>query len=527
MRRRFISVSHEAAKSRRFFLFDDFLRGFATSRETKKPGVSPLRSLRRAIAAVCLLTFAAPAFALGPHEVALVVNDESFDSVLLGLSYKRLRNIPDANMIRLSVPESAYNGTDISPENFTRYIWEPLTSELQKRGISRQVLACVYACGFPTRVRIAPDEGAVRPNGTPMTADDVSVSLTGMTFLRNTLPPKDKIVSGEYFSPLFAGPVLNQETNEISAPGNPATFDVMRNLLLENMPFPAMMLAYTGARGITLDDALANLERTAAADHTAPEGTFYFAVNSDVRSTTRQWEYAGAAERIRAFAGQTAVISTNLPPAGTRLAGFMTGARTVDTAALDLLPGAYADHLTSFGGVFDKAEHTKATQWLRDGAAFSSGTVTEPYAIWQKFASACIFAHSLAGASAIESFYAATCSPLQILAIGDPLSKPWAPRLEPVIHADTAENLSGTATFEAAVRAEDPKTGYLFSWLVDGKLAASGRTFLWNTKNASNGPHTIRLVVRRQDGALRHQNFATLGVTVNNPPTHETVVTLR
>ena len=48
-----------------------------------------------------------------------------------------------------------------------------------------------------------------------------------------------------------------------------------------------MMLGVTSGRGNTLDEVLAYLERSAAADATHPKGTIYFVKNSNIRSTVR------------------------------------------------------------------------------------------------------------------------------------------------------------------------------------------------------------------------------------------------
>lgn len=459
-------------------------------------------SWRIKAASVALLSlFASVSFALGPHEVVLVVNDESLDSILLGRVYQRLRAVPERNVIRVSLPAEVYSGvsTDITPQNFTKYIWEPLTAKIDEAGIRHQILACVYSCGFPTRV-----------------TTDPAVSITGLTFTRNQVPSKEDIGSGKYVSEIFAGPANNQASLEASA-----TFDQMRNRLLEGMPLPSMMLAFTGERGMTVDEAVAALERSAAADQTAPKGTFFLAVNDDVRSTCRHWQYEGAAEAIRRFPGQIAVVSTNMPTtADFPLCGFMTGNRTAPTAELTFSPGAFADNLTSFGAAFDMADHTKATSWLKGGAAFSAGTVVEPYAIWSKFPSAFIFVHSLAGCTAIESFYQSVLSPLQILPLGDPLSRPWAPKLEPEI-AIKGETASGMVEMQASVKNEALGVFLRFTWLVDGRVVATGRTFMWDTRNVEKGAHHVRVVVSRQLESARHQDFVEIAVNTGNGGVNE------
>ncbi|NLB69488.1 MAG: TIGR03790 family protein [Lentisphaerae bacterium] len=435
------------------------------------------------------------AFALGPHEIALVVNEDSIESILLADVYKRLRSIPDRNIIRVSLPKAVYDGTgtDISPENFTEYIWKPVMRRIDDTGMRAQILACVYSCGFPTRVTTTP-----------------AMSLTGLTFLRNKIPDHGLIEQGRYVSDLFAGPTT---ADAVARPS--AAFDVLRNKLLDLMPFPAMMLAFIGDRGMTVGEAIASLEKTAAMDSTQPTGTFFFAVNNDVRSTCRHWEYAGAARVINSYEGQVAVVSTNMPSKENfPLAGFMTGAQHVPVRSLEMLPGAYGDNLTSWGADFERAAHTKVTDWFKTGV-ISSGTVVEPYAIWTKFANAFIFVHYLNGCTAYESIFKSVSCPLQILPLGDPLCNPWAPKITPVIESSSGA-LSGLADLSASVENENPKVFLRFNWLVDGVNVASGRNFVWDTKGVDDGRHRVRVVVKHQLESVRHQAFAEIEVEVNN-----------
>ena len=92
-----------------------------------------------------------------------------------------------------------------------------------------------------------------------------------------------------------------------------------------------------------------------------------------------------------------------------------------------ILPGAICEHFTSFGGIMSKgAGQTPLSEFLRYGAAGASGTVTEPYAIAQKFPSPMIQVHYARGCSLAEAFYQSVHGPYQLLIVGDPLCRPWA-----------------------------------------------------------------------------------------------------
>ena len=465
--------------------------------------IGKIKSLRRWVVAsfagaalIVGLLAPTPARAIGPHEIVLVVNDDSDDSVLLALIYKRLRSVPDSNVVRLSIPRQIYDGegTDISPENFTKYIWGPLNEAIEKAGLSRQVLAAVFSCGFPTKVT------------TP-----IPVSLTGAVFLRNNFPPKEEIDSGRYVSDLYAGP-SNAETSI----GETETFDSSRSRLPNDMPFPAMMLAFTGTNGTTVAKADAYLRLAATGDNTRPGGTIWFAVNNDVRSTSRHWEYNAVTNGFARHATINAIVSTNQPAAANfPLVGYMTGARAVRPSAFKFAPGAFAEHLTSFGAAFDQRAQTKVTEWLENGAAFTAGTVCEPYALWTKFPHACIYTHYVRGCTAIEAFYQSVRCPLQTLPLGDPLASPWSEKIVAQMFVPEGP-LSGIVELKAAIVDERTEVFYRFQWFVDGVLVGAGRTLVWDTRQFPNGSHKVRVVVRRQLESVKQQGFTEIRVTLNN-----------
>lgn len=456
-----------------------------------------------AAAALALLPAAAPA--LGPHEVALVVNDASMDSVLLAQVYARVRAIPEGNVVRVTVPPAADGSTPVAMTRaeFERRVFRPVQAALEERDLSKQVLAWVYSCGFPARV--AADEAGLVAPGTN------DLSLAGATFVRCDWPADDAIVRGRYISPLFAGPDAPGET-----PAPAVALDQARNAILDDMPLPAAMLAWTGARGLTLDQAIAAVERAAASDFRAPKGTVWFATSRDVRSTCRDWQFADAAAAVRSHRGAKAVVATNTPPASAgRLLGCMAGAADVRIPKT-FAAGSFAEHLTSFAAAFDRPTQTKAVKWLRGGAAFTSGTVAEPYALWQKFPNAWIFPRMLDGLTAIEAFYQSVRCPLQQLPLGDPLAKPWAPVVEPVVEGPDDENVAGRVEFRCSLPGKWGRKPPLCTWLVDGRKVGEGRTFIWDTTRLEDGPHFVRVVVRDTHGTIRHQGFYEAAYLVAN-----------
>ena len=107
---------------------------------------------------------------------------------------------------------------------------------------------------------------------------------------------------------------------------------------------------------------------------------------------------------------------------------YQTG--TPKVAKLDtlrFLPGALADHLTSFGGDLQGTAQMSSQRWLEAGATASYGTVSEPCNYWQKFPqSTVLLRRYLAGMTALEAYWGSVAWPAQGLFIGDPLAAPYA-----------------------------------------------------------------------------------------------------
>lgn len=108
---------------------------------------------------------------------------------------------------------------------------------------------------------------------------------------------------------------------------------------------------------------------------------------------------------------------------------YETGAVHVDKLnTLQWVPGALADHLTSYGGQLDgKSGQMSALEWINSGATASYGTVSEPCAHPQKFPHPQILLlHYMQGATAIEAYWKSVAWPLQGVFIGEPLAAPFA-----------------------------------------------------------------------------------------------------
>lgn len=276
-------------------------------------------------------------------------------------------------------------------------------------------------------------------------------------------------------------------------------------------------LSTTSGRGLSVGEAVEQLRRSAAADFTRPRGTIYFPTNGDVRSTTREWGFPGAAEALEKLGVRAVVEPGTLPKEKPDVAGAVIGTAGFDWPASGsrILPGAICEHLTSFGGMLAAdAGQTSLAEFLRHGAAGASGTVTEPYAIQAKFPTPYIQVAYASGLTLGEAFYQSVTGPYQLLIVGDPLCRPFATPLELKVDGVPADGeargkLRLTPALQvaaAAPGAADPKPGaangvpppaILFELFVDGKsrgIGPPGFLFDLDTTKLPDGPHELVFV---------------------------------
>ncbi len=457
--------------------------------------------------ALAALLLAAPAaMALGPQECVILVNRRSMQSVELANYYAELRQIPAINIIHLELPDKAKDaGASFSPEEYRQHILEPTKRILRERGLFGHVLAWLYSLDFPTIINTQP----------PM-------SLTGMTFVRGEPPPSDQITNGEWLSPLFTGP------DRDGGPASPSSsLENYTVALLTNMPIPSMMIGWSGSRGMTMDQIKEQLRAAAASDAAQPLASAFFEVNDDIRSKTRQWQF-GPSSRELAGLGIAVFAASNAPAGRDDLIGVLAGRAVV--AGTDygrLKPGSYADHLTSFGGYFHDPYQSKLTEWLKRGAAASSGTIAEPGSrevqvkLWAKFPSARFFTHYASGCTMIESLYQSTRSPLQILFVGDALCSPWAkpPGITLISMADDEEApVKDNAEFLASSWGGFGQAPPTVIFFLDGRpLNHPGNqtTLKIDTAQLNDGYHELRVVAYAHE-TVRHQGSDILGFTTRN-----------
>ena len=107
---------------------------------------------------------------------------------------------------------------------------------------------------------------------------------------------------------------------------------------------------------------------------------------------------------------------------------YQTGVANVEGLdTLGFMPGALADHLTSFGGDLNgNGGQMSILRWLDAGATASYGTVSEPCNYWQKFPNPSVLLKWYAtGSTAIEAYWKSVAWPSQGVFVGEPLAAPY------------------------------------------------------------------------------------------------------
>ena len=197
------------------------------------------------------------------------------------------------------------------------------------------------------------------------------------------------------------------------------------------------VLGITRGAGTSLPQAIEALQRSIASDFTHPQGSFYFTLTDDVRTTTRQLGFFAAVDDLKLLGFNAEIIKETLPTGKKNILGLQFGTPSFDWKSSNskFLPGALADNLTSLGGVMTLgAGQTNLSELIKAGAAGSSGAVAEPYALQEKFPHPNMYVAYANGASLAEAFYLSVTGPYQLLIVGDPLCQPFSRAPQPKLN---------------------------------------------------------------------------------------------
>lgn len=312
------------------------------------------------------------------QDLGLVINQDDPYSVQVGEYYARARRIPEHHILRVNLPvKSALTPQEF--EDFSKRIQAFYGDKVQglalawrmPYGVDCQSITAVLAMGFDPNL-CAANCGPGRPS--------------------------------TYFGSASARPFKDH--------------GMRLSMLLAARDFEAAKAMID--RGVKSDGTLGL--------RGALPVTAHFVITSDSVRSVRQMFYPPPTQVTR-LGLDVQIDQTDALKHVDRVLLYMTGKANIDWLdTVSFVPGALADHLTSFGGILDKP-HGQMTvlSWIHAGATASYGTVSEPCAHWQKFPhpQALLLFYSQ-GATALEAYWKSVLWPGQGLFVGEPLAAPFA-----------------------------------------------------------------------------------------------------
>jgi len=331
-----------------------------------------MRIARIGLAGLCVV-WSCAVLALGPAQLGVIVNTRDPLSVAVGEYYVEKRGIPPQNVIRVSFTPI----TGVMP----RARFDLVRAQVEEQ-TGPQIEAYAIAWTEPYRVECMSVTSAFAFGFDPAHCAEGC---------KGTRPSR-------YYNSSSRSPFADLRLR------------------------PAMMIA-----AASLEQAQALIDRGVASDATLPRGTAYLLTTTERSRSVRSIWYPLVEQ---AYRGRLRV--QNLQQDALRDADdvlfYFTGKRMVEGLdTLRFLPGAVADHLTSFSGALTgTGGQMSALRWLEAGATGSYGTVVEPCNLTQKFPNPLVLMeHYLRGDTLIEAYWKSVQMPGQGVFIGEPLAAPF------------------------------------------------------------------------------------------------------
>jgi uncharacterized protein (TIGR03790 family) len=327
----------------------------------------------------------APTSALGPTDLGVIVNSDDPQSAAVGAYYALARGIPSANVITLALGASWSTAKTTTVPAATFAGWKAQIDAKTPANVQAYAVTFIY----------------------PSVVGCMSLtSAIAFGFdMKHCSTPCSTTATSPYFD---------------SVSSTPHTTHAMR---------PAMVLAAT-----TVAAAKQLVDRGVSSDRTFPLAQGYMIRTTDTARNVRWPDQASvkaawnkpdslAFEYVDNSAGTLSDVIANKND----VLYYFTGLASVaDIATNKYVPGAVADHLTSYGGQIPTSGQMSILRWLEAGATGSYGTVVEPCNYTAKFSQASTFLdHYFRGETLIEAYWKSVGMPGEGLFIGEPLAKPY------------------------------------------------------------------------------------------------------
>ncbi len=321
--------------------------------------------------AVGALRFAKQA-GLSAQQLAIVINDDEPNSVVIGEYYKQARSIPEKNIVHVHIPNSPHRLTALAFEQLRQQIEAQLHPEIQ-------AILMLWTAPY-----------AVECN-----------SITSALSLGYDA----------------------EQCKKTCAAGKPSRYyNSSASLPFTELGLRLAMLLPTDS----VNQAKALIDRGGMSSFALRPASAYLLTTSDVNRNSRA-KFFPSSGLIPQKKLQIQNLQRDSIEGAQDVMFYLTGLTHVQNLdGLHFMPGALADHLTSSGGDLLGKSQMSSLRWLENGATASYGTVSEPCNHWQKFPQASVLLqHYLSGASAIEAYWKSVAWPSQGVFIGEPLAAPY------------------------------------------------------------------------------------------------------
>jgi len=314
-----------------------------------------------------------PKHRIYPHELAVIINDKDPLSIRIGRYYQKVRNIPPANMLHVSLEPGR--------ASISRQVFERLRSQL--------------SASIPKDV-----QGFALTWTTPYRVDCMSIT-SAFTFGFD-----EAFCSKRRCARTQASPLFNSPTTE------PHTAYGIR---------PAVSIA-----SADFEQAKALIDRGIQSDNSHPPGKAYLVSTSDKARNVRSVNFDKIKRHMGDWMETEIVHSDGLKNVQDILFYFTGKVKVPHLETLKFIPGAVADHLTSAGGKLGGSKQMSALRWLEAGATGSYGTVVEPCNLLGKFPNPGLVMESYgAGRTLLEAYWHSVQQPGEGIFVGEPLAAPF------------------------------------------------------------------------------------------------------
>ncbi len=317
-----------------------------------------------------------------PQQVAIVVNTEDAESRLIAEYYRIKRNIPQQNIIEVSIAADKTGDKNIIGEQAFHQIYQQVKAKTPD-GVQ------YYALAWSKPYRVA----CMSITSAFAFGFDASFCATGCKRTQRSA----------YYNSDSDLPYADLNIR------------------------PSMMLA-----GSSLQQVYAMIDRGVYSDGTMqsanrPKATAYLMRTTNKARNVRARRY-DVIEKSLSDKIRIEQISSDALEDKKDVMFYFTGlakVKKIDTN--HYLPGAIADHLTSSGGKLFGHRQMSLLRWLDAGATASYGTVVEPCAFTQKFPNPGIVIQRYTnGESLIEAYWKSVAWPGQGVFVGELMAAPYA-----------------------------------------------------------------------------------------------------